>query len=327
MSKNRILSLIGIFTLSLQSIFAQEALRDAEKTLKDLVFLLDKGSILTPDSRFSVIDYNMTLNNDVEFIADHYSNGEAIILFKNEGKLEYTYKDNFYEFFSKDNEASITEEEGTLRKSKIFFKVEKISRVQADSIVLLFEKLSHNLKRVSEEKSKDQENFKANKKIFYETVKSVDADKYFINIPIPNTANRSFKSYSFFDNPLEINNNFYSGFKFTPRIDGYLYWYFNTVKGDKTSFYIVDLDKNTNDVDIPYFSKMSFHKGEDGESSYIIQKSNVKLKKGNTYILWFVSDTKPQPQAKNISIQMEESSNQILSKYFEDQFKSIQNDY
>ncbi|MBE8715261.1 hypothetical protein [Sphingobacterium hungaricum] len=338
MSKTRIFSFIAIWLLPLQTVVAQDALKDAEKTLKELANLLLEGTVWSSDLKFAMVDYNMGLSNEVQLIGDHILNGEGTIYFVNDSKLDYKFKDNFYEFSAKNKEASITDQDGNVTKSTVLFKVEDINKDQADSLVLLFQKLYDKLQIVSKENSQKEalkaeaeatllEKKNTDKKVFYQTIKTLNTEKHFIRIPIPNTPNKGFKSYTFFDNPLELNGNFYSGFRFTPDIDGYLYWYFKKIEGERGDFYIVNVDKNVDDSALPYLSRMAFHKDENGKLSWIIQKSNEMLKKGNTYILWFVSDTKIPAYSKNISIQMETTADAKLSEYFKDHFKSTLYDY
>ncbi|WP_270087806.1 hypothetical protein [Sphingobacterium sp. SYP-B4668] len=304
---------------------AQSKAKDAEKTAGEIQNLLLEygGSEEGYYEDFSVdLEGNITLSMTHPLIGDHQ------IVFKIDPTFYHTLKDGYYVFTAKGKEATIINEDEGKKVSSDLFSLKDADKEIADRLVRLFSTLDQQLKRVREERAEKEKEAVESKKAFYEKVKNIDATDYFVAVTIPNTPNRDFRKYTLFKNPLQVRDKFYSGFLFKPEEDGYLYWYFQSVKGSKSSFYIVDLDKRVDDVDVAYFRRMAFSKSTEADrSSWIIQKSNEKLRKGKTYVLWFDSESKIGPEEIKASFQLNNTDEMKVGEFFKERFTEIARDF
>ncbi|WP_313157357.1 hypothetical protein [Sphingobacterium multivorum] len=313
---------------------AQSAMTTAKASLKAWHLLLNSGTVQTIDGVYNLEEYSISSDSVVTMEGENADLETAKSVFKIKGKISYKLNQGYYEFSGDGIEAVTKEETGKTTKSTNLFRIGSFTKVKADSLVFLFDKITKDLKLVSAEakereaqKERDEIKRQADKKVFYDKVKTVDINKYFFNLTLPNTKDKSFATYTFYENPLLVGDSYYSGFKFTPAIDGYLYWYFHTFEKGEDGFYLLDSDKNVDDINVSYFKKMALFKDEDNKSSWVIQKSGEKLKKGKTYVLWFKAKSKIPPHKKKIFATIEASNSVILSEYFNAQFDKIVGDF
>ncbi|PUV22518.1 hypothetical protein D7322_07225 [Sphingobacterium puteale] len=327
-----ILLLAYVFNTTITN--GQSAMTTAKESLKTWYSLLKSGNVQTIDGKYNLQRYSISLDSVATLTGKNADFETAKSVFKIQGKIKYKLNQGYYEFSGDGIEAVTSEQSGKTTKSTILFRIGNFTKVKADSLVFLFDKITKDLKLADAEakemeaqKERNEIKSKADKKVFYDKVKAVDINRYFFNLTLPNTKDKSFATYTFYENPLMVGDAYYSGFKFTPTIDGYLYWYFHTFEKGEDSFYLLDSDRNVDDIDVSYFNKMALFKDEDNKSSWVIQKSAEKLKKGKTYVLWFKAKSKIPPHKKKIFAAIEASNSAMLSEYFNAQFDEIVGDF
>ncbi|WP_437918059.1 hypothetical protein [Sphingobacterium sp. LRF_L2] len=313
-------------TLAPSLLFSQTAMSRAEETLLEIQeILLRYGA-----TEHGIYEkFEMTLEGDITILASDEEGEEHVIQFKLGPKLSYVLKNDAYVFTEPGNKATITNEEDKESVSSTLVSLKYANKEIADRLTVLFNTMDQSLKDVKTEAEEKEKIIKENKVNLYQKIKNMNIQGTFTTVTLPNTPNKESKSYTLFKNPLQLNGLFYSGFAFTPKEDGYLYWYFQAPAKLRPSFFIADTDKTIDDSAIRYFRKMAYVQSTDPAlSSWVVQKSNEKLKKGKTYVLWFESSLAVDtPQTFKASFQLQSSDEQKVGDFFKDQFPNVLNDF
>ncbi len=161
------------------------------------------------------------------------------------------------------------------------------------------------------------------------TIKNTNINEHFTLVEIP--ADR--QSLQLFKNPLKIEDCYFSGLRFIAPIDGYVYWCFQAIKNNNLeTFAIVSTDSNNDDTNERYFTtRMAFNRSKDPKnlSDWIIQKSNVRLKEGQEYVIYFKSKEikKPEKELLVFELKMSPTYDEKLSEFFKDSFDKVSFDY